>query len=150
MTHRGKILCSLFAILLVWNVIIAEGLPSGDRLVLCFGSDGHIDISFSACSICLPSTPKKDKRLSDKNEHHGDCIDVELISGASGSRQFASPEAGSRQIMQRKSDSSNVFDISLSSLSLSEHRLQNALSRVSKEPFSASHFVSLRTIILQV
>lgn len=150
MTHWGKILCRLFAILLVWNVIIAEGLPSGDRLILCFGSDGHIDISFTARSKCLPNIPKTIKSLSDKNGHHGDCFDVELIAGALGSEQLILPEAGARKILPKKSDSSHVFDISFSSLSLSDYRFPKTFSLVSKESFSTSDLISLCTIILQV
>jgi len=150
MTHWMKILCVLFAILLVWNVSMAEGLPSGDRLILCFGSDGHIDISFSAYSKCSANMPKKDKCLSDKNKHHGDCVDFELISGVLGSGQLASLETGSRKIMPKKSDSSHVSDISFSSLSMSEHRFPNAFYLVAKESFSTSQLISLRTIILQV
>jgi hypothetical protein len=150
MMHWMKILYALFAILLVWNVSMAEGLPSGNRLILCFGSDGHIDISFTACSQGSPNIPPQKKHFSDKNKHHGDCVDFGLISGALGSGQFASLETGSPKILPKKSDALHVLDMIFTSLLPSEHRLANAISRITQVPFSAYSLISLRTIILQV
>lgn len=150
MTHRANIFCRLISILLVLYVGIVAGLSSGDRFILCFGADGHIDISFTDCSKCPPNVQKKTERLSNKNGHHGECLDIKLISCELGSERLALSEAGSHKFMLKKSDSSHISDLIFTSLLPSEHLLSNSLSYVVKRPFSASHFISLRTIILQI
>lgn len=150
MTRRAVIFRRLVAILLVWYLGLVAGLPSWEHLTVCFGSDGHIDISFSVCPESPDTRPQTGIHLSGNNRHHGDCVDVKLIPGAFESGRLASAETGSRKVGPEKSDSIRALGNSPSSLFSGGDRIWCAFCQISENAFLSSRLASLRATVLLI
>ena len=71
--HQNKLVRSILAILLIFQVGAAYALPADFHLNLCVGYDGHFDISPDECS-----TVDQEADLANEENHHDDCLDVSL------------------------------------------------------------------------
>jgi hypothetical protein len=77
----GKnIFSTLLTLLLILQMGTAFALPPGSHLELCFGPDGHFDISPDTCRNHL-ILPQQQAVSQSSGIHHGDCIDLAIGCG---------------------------------------------------------------------
>ena len=71
-TRNKKFIVATMILLAVFYI-----LPGGIHLSLCFGEDGHFDISAEVCNSHHKSSIEIDSRYT-AEEHHGNCRDIQL------------------------------------------------------------------------
>ncbi|GEM_PF-5422440 len=96
MIRRLKILPRILPIILIGLMGSVAGLPSDTDVVLCFGSDGHVDFSSFSCPDTTSTARHTKAGPPAEREHHQDCIDVEVICGEFDSGYFASGTSATR------------------------------------------------------
>lgn len=80
----------LTAMMLIFAMSAVFLLPPRMHIVLCLGSDGHLDIVEKAClSDCLPPHSHQGNTLYGEN-HNLNCLD--MLLGCTSCEQLASPE----------------------------------------------------------
>ncbi len=148
MICRANISKRMTTILFVCLVSIFSGLPAEADFMLCFGSDGHIDLSSVACSKAAPTKLQIPRNLFEGKERHGDCLDLDLFCGAFYREPLGSAGVSSFRSLKKKL-SSPVGTI-ISSFSPDDARFAYAFSHLSQEIFLPSKFVYLGTVVLLI
>ena len=90
MTRLIKKFRPLFALLLLLQATTVYALPADIHLNLCFGPDGHLEIStdFCADNQLTEQSPPLIAAFSSE-DHHGDCLDI--ISNCDSEEELFSP-----------------------------------------------------------
>ncbi|MEW6428897.1 MAG: hypothetical protein AB1568_12780 [Thermodesulfobacteriota bacterium] len=73
---------TLLTVLLLLQMAAINAVPPGVHLNLCFGTDGHFDLSREICTGSA-ATPCSRPESSLITEHHDDCLDLAAGCGAS-------------------------------------------------------------------
>ena len=136
------------AIILVWQFSLVAGLPAGVHLKLCFAVDGHIDITSATCSKSLVTIPHTATNLFHHQDHHDDCVDLELDCTTFDSGQRAINHAGS--LKPRLSGLSGVTGINLFPLAGDANQYSYGNYPVFAKILHSSHLIHLRPIDLLI
>lgn len=141
----------LVTILLILQVSTAYALPAGLHLNLCFGSDGHFDISPDLCDENPPTSqlPQSGTVILSETPH-GDCLDIEI--GCASLAEPAPPitERCQAKVKIKKSTTPATANTTLSlprQIAQSSPRKYSALPGGTLPP---SHLISLRSILLLI
>ena len=79
MRHQMEIFRPLITLLLIMQLSTISLLPVGGFVSLCFGSDGHFDISQKLCAEnSQPHEFPEPSKISSSDDHHVDCMDVPI------------------------------------------------------------------------
>lgn len=140
----------LIALLLILQMSTAFASPPGAHLELCFGTNGHFDVSPDFCDTHFnPPQQQRDAAVSDPL-HHGDCLD--LVIGC-GFYDQAVPPGGSDCIskakVQQSSSRSAVFPAVLFSRNLPQAGLHSPF-HLNRQDLLPSPLASLRTVVLLI
>ena len=142
----------LLTILLILQVSAAHALPAGIHLNLCFGSDGHFDISPDLCTVSplTPPFPQSDTGIFSEAPH-GDCLDVEI--GCVSSDEQHPPIAKVCPAKTKAQRNNSPLATKNHTLSFSHQTFQSSIrtpSHLNDGPVPPSHLISLRTIVLLI
>lgn len=143
----------LVAILLIFQVSAVYALPSSlEHINLCFGSDGHFDISTDLCadnSLALPLSPWDTAVFS--NEDHIECLDIEIGHNSSDVLLPPITKISQSKAKTKSISSSPVTEnFILSSSHLASQFSISNFSLMNSGSLPPSHLVSIRTTVLLV
>lgn len=137
---------SVLLVLLMSTVLV---LPSGLDLALCFGSDGHVDLSLSRCPDGATSGMPAGGRQPDI-AHHDDCLHVAVACGTAQELIRTEGQSDSSTSQPKKAPCrTSLLFWELPANSADAH-LNPKCYPVLFEDCSSAHVVSLGTIILLI
>jgi len=144
-----NIFSPLIALLLILLMSTAFASPPGSHLELCFGFDGHLDVSPDFCNTHFNSQKQQDASLT-AGLHHVDCLDLAI---GCGSYNQTGPPGGNARIcktkVQQESSLPAEFPAGAFSRNLPQAQFQPSFHLNHQDPFP-SHLASLRTIVLLI
>lgn len=152
MKHWLSIFRQLIVILLIFQVSAAYALPTGVHLNLCLGFDGHVDLSQEYCDSDSSLAPQQlDLVLLSAEDHHGDCLDVEI--GCVSSGEFRAPTSEVRSSIAKVNKNESSLLAANSAFSFRHQGAQSSIRshlHSNGRFFPPPHLDSLRSIILLI
>ena len=141
----------LITLLLIFQVGAAYALPEGLHLNLCFGNDGHIEITPDVCgedNLCQPLP--RIEYLTTENTPHDGCIEFELGCISAGELRPSSSAATSllNKILEGKTHiSGDVPPNTILAPFINAQKNLNSFEMASKP---SQHLFSIRSTVLLI
>jgi hypothetical protein len=126
-------------------------LPPSIDLVLCFGKDGHIDISLNGCWEGVSPVPAGKRSYVYDAKHHDDCFDVIVVCSGNTKEVIRTDDKTFPNQFNLKKDPTNTPPLFLKPLVVSADAYLSPGNHDSLfVSFPSLHLVSLCTIVLLI
>lgn len=141
--------CPILLVVLFMSTMLV--IPSRMDLELCFGKDGHVDLSLGSCPDgASPKIPARERSSIYGTAHYDDFLHMAVVCGTAQELIRNGGNSDSYKSELKKDPSKTPLLFSESLAGSAGAYLDSNVHSIPFEDFPSLHLVSLRTIVLLI